>query len=289
MNGPKWKAELEQEGFVHLRQVFGVEDVDRLADLSLRSIDDYSASEDLVRTREGVPLKLLYPLDKYGDFVALLGRREVREIVDTLLPRRESVLTWEDVLIKMPSVGAGVGPHQDIGLDPVRETVHSLGISLHTDEENPVLFLPGSHRFGPLTATAVSALWQECRGQFPAHHHPARGRGDTQCPRAALLRTQPVQATQGHMVPGIQKYAGPAPKGTVGPRLDLLEKGNMGSCEGRRGRRHRSRRTRSGAAVSGTSGKGTVILPGSPHNRDSSLRFGQPVQPLQRLERRLEE
>ena len=166
MNGPKWKAELEQEGFVHLRQVFGVEDVDRLADLSLRSIDDYSDSEDLVRTREGVPLKLLYPLDKYGDFIALLGRREVREIVDTLLPRRESVLTWEDVLIKMPSVGAGVGPHQDIGLDPVRETVHSLGISLHPDEENPVFFLPGSHRFGPLTATAVSALWQECRDQF---------------------------------------------------------------------------------------------------------------------------
>ena len=166
MGEPMWKTELEREGFVHLPQVFGAEDVDRLATLSLRSIDDHSASEDLVRTGEGTPLKLLYPLSKYGDFVAFLGRKEVREIVDVLLPRRDSVLTWEDVLIKMPAVGAEVGVHQDIGLDAVRGTVHSLGISLHPDSENPVFFLPGSHRFGPLTADAVGDLWRECQDRF---------------------------------------------------------------------------------------------------------------------------
>ena len=166
MREPMWKAELEREGFVHLPQVFGAEDVDRLATLSLRSVDDYPASEDLVRTREGIPLKLLYPLSKYEDFVGFLGRKEVREIVDALLPRQDSVLTWEDVLIKMPSVGAGVGVHQDIGLDAVRGTVHSLGISLHPDGENPVFFLPGSHRLGPLTATAVGELWRECQDRF---------------------------------------------------------------------------------------------------------------------------
>ena len=166
MTGPRWKDELEREGFVHIPKVFVAEDVDRLATLALQSIDDYSASEDLIRTREGTPLKLLYPLNKYHEFISLLGRKEMREIVDSLLPRLDSVLTWEDVLIKMPSAGAEVGAHQDIGLDAVTYTVHSLGISLHPDGDNPVFFLPGSHRFGPLSATAVGAIWRECKGKF---------------------------------------------------------------------------------------------------------------------------
>ena len=166
MTGETWKAELEQDGFVHLPQVFDAADVDRLAALSLQSIGDYAGSEDLVRTQEGTPVKLLYPLGKYGEFISMLGRKEVREVVDRLLPRPDSVLTWEDVLIKVPSAGVEVGVHQDIGLDPVRETVHSLGISLHADADNPVFFLPGSHRLGPLTATAVDALRRDCGDRF---------------------------------------------------------------------------------------------------------------------------
>ena len=161
-----WKADLEQDGFVHLPQVLGAEDVDRLATLALQSISDYATSEDLIRTEGGTPLKLLYPLSKYPDFISVLGRQEVGEIVDSLLPRTDSVLTWEDVLIKMPFVGVEVGPHQDIGLDPVRYSVHGLGISLHLDGDNPVYFLPGSHRFGPLTATAVGAIGRECKDRF---------------------------------------------------------------------------------------------------------------------------
>lgn len=166
MTEPSWKADLERDGFVHLPGVINADVAARLAMLSLRSLDEYAASDDLVRTGDGVPVKLLYPLDKYGEFVSALGSREIREVVDALLPRDDSVLTWEDVLIKPPSVGVEVGVHQDIGLDPTRDTVHSLGISLNGDRDNPVHFLPGSHRLGPLTRTAVAALWRDCRDEF---------------------------------------------------------------------------------------------------------------------------
>ena len=71
----QWKAELERDGFVHLPQVLGAEDVDRLATLALQSVSDYATSEDLIRTEGGTPLKLLYPLSKYHDFLSVLGRK----------------------------------------------------------------------------------------------------------------------------------------------------------------------------------------------------------------------
>ena len=166
MAGDSWRARLERDGFVHIPRVLPMEDVSALALLSLRSVDDYSESEDLIRTAGGVPLKLTYPLDKYPEFLTVLGRKEISDIVDRILPRTDSVLTWEDVLIKMPLVGEGVGAHQDIGLDPTRETIFSLGISLHDDSDNPVYFLPGSHRLGPLTTDAVTAIRRDCKPEF---------------------------------------------------------------------------------------------------------------------------
>ena len=163
---PQWMSQLERDGFVHLPGLLGADDAARLAILSLRSLDDYARSDDLVKTDEGVPVKLLYPLDKYHNFVSVLGSRPVRALVDAILPVDDSVLTWEDVLIKPPSVGVEVGVHQDIGLDPTRDTVHSLGISLNGDQDNPVFFLPGSHRLGPLTKDAVAALRQDCSDRF---------------------------------------------------------------------------------------------------------------------------
>ena len=166
MDVPPWMAQLERDGFVHLAGVVDADVAVRLATLTLGSLDDHASSDDLVRTADGVPVKLLYPLDKYDEFVSVLGSQPVREVVDGLLPVGDSVLTWEDVLIKPPSVGVEVGVHQDIGLDPTRDTVHSLGISLTADGDNPVYFLPGSHRMGPLTKSAVDALWADCRDLF---------------------------------------------------------------------------------------------------------------------------
>lgn len=166
MTEPTWREELAQNGFVHLPGMLDADDAARLAMLSLQSLEDYADSEDLVRTGAGVPVKLLHPLGKYREFLTVLGSREVRGIVDSLLPPDDSVLTWEDVLVKPPAVGVEVTVHQDIGLDPTRDTVHSLGISLHGDSDNPVYFLPGSHRLGPLTADAVEALWRDCKDRF---------------------------------------------------------------------------------------------------------------------------
>lgn len=161
-----WKAKLERDGFVHIPRVLEPEVVELIGIRSLQSVEDYSESSDLIRSREGIPLKLTYPLDKYPEYLPVLGHSQIREIVDHLLPRVDSVLTWEDVLIKMPFVGGDVGVHQDIGLDPGGQTVHSLGISLHHDGANPVFFLPGSHRLGPITANTVTAIWKDCQRQF---------------------------------------------------------------------------------------------------------------------------
>ena len=161
-----WKTQLERDGFVHITDVLPSDIVEILARLALGSVNDYSESEDLVRTPEGVPLKLAYALDKYPEFMAALGRSEISDIVDQLLPAKDSVLTWEDLLIKMPLVGEEVGAHQDIGLYPARQTIHSLGISLHDDSENPVYFLPGSHHLGPVTTDTVAAILRDCKDQF---------------------------------------------------------------------------------------------------------------------------
>ena len=166
MTDLSWMATLERDGFVHIPHALAPADAEALAALSLQAVDDYSESVDLIRSSGGVPLKLAYPLAKYPEFLTVLGRGELRDIVDQLIPRAESVLTWEDVLIKMPLVGEGVGAHQDIGLDPVRQTIHSLGISLHHDGDNPVHFLPGSHRLGPLTTDTVTAIRRDCTEQF---------------------------------------------------------------------------------------------------------------------------
>lgn len=166
MTDATWKDELERDGVVHIPQALDPGDIEKLANLSLQSIDDYFDSDDLLRTEDGVPLKLLYPLSKYHDFISVLGRKEIREIVDSLYLKKDSVLTWEDVLIKIPYEGPAVVVHQDVGLTAGAGQAYSLGISLHGDRENPVFFLPGSHRFGPLTAIAINTIRKECIKQF---------------------------------------------------------------------------------------------------------------------------
>ncbi len=166
MSQTHWKTELARDGVVHLPAVLDSGDAEKLATLSLQSINDYSASEDMYRTSEGVPIKLAYPFNKYQDFISVLGNKKIIAIVDSLFPKEDSVLTWEDVLIKMPNRGAAVFPHQDISLKATGESAYALGISLHADHTNPVFFLPGSHRLGPLTATAVRIIYQECMHKF---------------------------------------------------------------------------------------------------------------------------
>ena len=78
MAQPSWMSQLERDGFVHLPGVIDADDAARLAILSLGSLDDHASSDDLVRTDQGVPVKLLYPLDKYPDFVSVLGSHSVR-------------------------------------------------------------------------------------------------------------------------------------------------------------------------------------------------------------------
>lgn len=75
-------------------------------------------------------------------------------------------MTWEDLLVKPPFVGAPVTVHQDLALQCVRGGVFSLGIHIDDAHDNPVWFLPGSHRLGPLSRDEVRRLLVERRADF---------------------------------------------------------------------------------------------------------------------------
>jgi hypothetical protein len=76
----------------------------------------------------------------------------------------ELLLTWEDVLHKPALHGEAVPVHQDLAMQSLPGPVYSLGVHLDDAADNPVWFLPGSHRLGPQTRDQVHAL--RARGGF---------------------------------------------------------------------------------------------------------------------------
>jgi hypothetical protein len=76
----------------------------------------------------------------------------------------ELVLTWEDVLYKSALKGEAIPVHQDLALQSLPGPVYSLAVHLDDARDNPVCFLPGSHRLGPQSKAQVNALRE--RGGF---------------------------------------------------------------------------------------------------------------------------
>jgi len=76
------------------------------------------------------------------------------------------VPTWEDMLIKIPERGIPVTVHQDLALQSAKYDVFSVGIYLHNSDDNPVYYLPKSHKMGPLTKTEISKVYEENKNKF---------------------------------------------------------------------------------------------------------------------------
>jgi ectoine hydroxylase-related dioxygenase (phytanoyl-CoA dioxygenase family) len=146
-----YRNELHRVGFA---LVEGAVDPITIANLrrAVETVITTSDSPDLLRAADGHVRKLTYPLDKHSAFLPALAHPGILELALAISPDPEGlVLTWEDVLVKPACVGLAVPIHQDLALQCVTGGVFSLGVHLDDADDNPVCFLPGSHRGGPLT------------------------------------------------------------------------------------------------------------------------------------------
>lgn len=164
----------DEQGFLHLPQVIGrheLELVRTAADELIASYDELPAhlQEDfkfgaLVGDGIGEGSKLCrieYTFNQHPRFLMLLANPRVLDIAASL--RREPmVITWEDMIIKLPGAGFGVPFHQD-ALYQSTSTVFSLGIYLDDSSDDPLSVLAGTHRLGPLGEDEVAEAVKERR------------------------------------------------------------------------------------------------------------------------------
>lgn len=117
--------------------------------------------------KDGHIHKVRYMFEKNENFIKALVSDAILDILqDIAVDIKTIVPTWEDMLIKVPYHGVPVGVHQDLALQSIGSDVHSLGIYLHSSQENPVYYLPESHKLGPLTKQEIHKLFQEKKSEF---------------------------------------------------------------------------------------------------------------------------
>ena len=121
----------------------------------------------------GGPLcRIEYTLAKDNVFVELLGHPCIVGFAAQAL-REPMLLTWEDMLVKVPFDGIQIPTHQDLLYQSREHLVFSIGVYLDDSKESPMEFMPGTHRFGPLHRAELRALEMNCRERFvPVHARP---------------------------------------------------------------------------------------------------------------------
>jgi len=148
---------LSENGFLLKEGVFSRNTVNELVS-AIDSVLSDGEHEDIMLDRLGFPIKIKYPLSKHPSFLESLSNLSLIQLVDSLFPKGDAILTWEDVLVKQPNSKTEVLVHQDMALQITKGNVFSIGLSLHEDSHNPVYFLPGSHKYGALTRSEVQVL-----------------------------------------------------------------------------------------------------------------------------------
>lgn len=160
----------EENGYLHLPQTLAPEEVTGLrasVDRLIASIPQLPPEwqEDfkygaLVGDQIGegdVLCRMEYSLQKDRQYLILLGNPKLLVIAATL-HRAPIVLTWEDMIIKMPGSGLEIPFHQDILYQSIGSRVFSIGIYLDDSFSDPLRVLPGSHRLGPLDQDEVGRI-----------------------------------------------------------------------------------------------------------------------------------
>jgi hypothetical protein len=156
---------LHEKGYSRISGIFNLETTQNLVN-AIDSILETENDEDIVCDEGDHPIKIRYPLSKNPIFLSSLQNDALIKLVDSLFPSGDAILTWEDVLVKQPNSNTEVLVHQDLALQTTQGNVYSIGLSLHDDSHNPVFFLPGSHKAGPLTRIEVEILDKVARSSF---------------------------------------------------------------------------------------------------------------------------
>jgi ectoine hydroxylase-related dioxygenase (phytanoyl-CoA dioxygenase family) len=108
--------------------------------------------------------RIEYTFDKHPQFLLLLGNPQILQI-PLSLHDGPFLVTWEDMVIKSPGSGNTVPMHQDALFQCVNSQVFSVGVYLDSSDEDPLLVLPGTHRFGPLGEDQIKDIAEERRHQ----------------------------------------------------------------------------------------------------------------------------
>lgn len=130
------------------------------------SLDDNS--DDFLRINKSKHIhKIKYMCDKDEIFLKFLVHNSILKIVSELSDDVTQIVpTWEDMLIKIPQNGIPVNVHQDLALQSASHDVFSVGIYLHDSYDNPVYYLPKSHKMGPLIKTEIYKVYNENINKF---------------------------------------------------------------------------------------------------------------------------
>jgi ectoine hydroxylase-related dioxygenase (phytanoyl-CoA dioxygenase family) len=154
----------EENGYLLVRGVFGVAEVEEMRDAIARILDSVSGTEhDRSHTwsdvDQALQLKGFHDLP-YHDavFTRMVAHPRLVEVLTSLIGP-DVQLHHTKMLVKPPEQGAPFPMHQDYPYFP-HERHSVLAASVHldeTDEENGCLHvIPGSHTLGPLEAQGAS-------------------------------------------------------------------------------------------------------------------------------------
>ena len=130
------------------------------------TLDDNT--DDFLRINDSKHIhKIKYMFNKGEIFLQYLVHNSILKIVSELSDDITQIVpTWEDMLIKIPKNGIPVTVHQDLALQSASYDVFSVGIYLHDSYDNPVYYLPKSHKMGPLTKTEIYKVYDENKDKF---------------------------------------------------------------------------------------------------------------------------
>jgi hypothetical protein len=162
----KFKTEFDDLGFLHVRGLISASEINSLK-IAAEAILTEDTSTDILKTEDGIPRKISYLFDKGQIFLEMLTHPAIIDIAMGLSIRPDWLVpTWEDMLIKPAHKGIPVQVHQDLALQTVSGKVFSIGIYLHDSSHNPVYFLPGSHKLGPLKRDQIKEIWNQRKREF---------------------------------------------------------------------------------------------------------------------------
>jgi hypothetical protein len=129
--------------------------------------DDYKYGALIGAKRDGRLCRIEYSFHKHPFFLALAAHPLVQELAGALHGVETPVVTWEDIVVKMPN-GDSVPFHQDAMFQSLKSGVFSMGLYFDDSVTDPLLTLPGTHHLGALDKREVASIAKERAGEIVA-------------------------------------------------------------------------------------------------------------------------